>query len=190
MDGAMPFDSILFKDADHAPREMPEAPAFFSDLNLDQIVATMQSGKFDEELARMNEIVEHITPNAMLFLNESFAATNEREGSEIARQIVSALLEKGIKIFYVTHLYGFARMFLHRAPRDVLFLRAERKPDGTRTFKISEGEPLQTSYGKDLYREIFDTNCDTDMDDSEGVDQYAGLHDASSERSEHECHTS
>jgi hypothetical protein len=36
-----------------------------------------------------------------------------------------------------------------------LFLRAERKDDGTRTFKLAEGEPLETSYGEDLYKEIF-----------------------------------
>ena len=56
--------------------------------------ATMKSGKFDEELSRMNEIVDVLTPTSLILFNESFAATNEREGSEIARQIVSALLER------------------------------------------------------------------------------------------------
>jgi len=36
-----------------------------------------------------------------------------------------------------------------------LFLRAERKPDGERTFRVTEGERLQTSYGEDLYNRIF-----------------------------------
>jgi len=35
------------------------------------------------------------------------------------------------------------------------FLRAERQSDGGRTFKLIEGEPLQTSYGEDLYNKIF-----------------------------------
>ena len=51
----------------------------------------MKSGKFDEELSRMNDIANVVTPNALILFNELFAATNEREGSEIARQIVSAL---------------------------------------------------------------------------------------------------
>jgi DNA mismatch repair ATPase MutS len=59
---------------------------------------TMESGKLDEELGRMSDIVDYIRPNSLILFNESFAATNEREGSEIARQIVSALLEKGIKV--------------------------------------------------------------------------------------------
>jgi len=118
--------------------------------------AKMKSGKFDEELARMSDIVDHIAGNSILLFNESFAATNDREGSEIARQIVCGLLEKHIKIFYVTHLYEFASRFFDRKTEDALFLRAERKPDGTRTFKLLEGQPLETSYGEDLYRQIFD----------------------------------
>jgi DNA mismatch repair ATPase MutS len=119
---------------------------------------TMQSGKFDEELARMSEIVEHLRPNATLLFNESFAATNEREGSEIARQIVSALLEKRIKVFYVTHLYELAHGFYDKKMENAVFLRAERQADGGRTFKLIEGEPLQTSYGEDLYKAIFGTD--------------------------------
>jgi DNA mismatch repair ATPase MutS len=119
---------------------------------------SMKSGKLDEELSRMSNIVDNITSNSMLLFNESFAATNEREGSEIARQIVSALLEKRIKVFYVTHLYEFAHGFCDKKMEDAIFLRAERQTDGGRTFKLIEGEPLQTSYGEDLYNGIFGTD--------------------------------
>jgi len=79
-------------------------------------------------------------------------------GSEIARQIVSALLENNLKVFFVTHLYPFANGFLDKKRKEAIFLRAERQPDGTRTFKLVEGEPLQTSYGEDLYKGIFETD--------------------------------
>ncbi|MGC9159094.1 MAG: MutS-related protein [Terracidiphilus sp.] len=117
---------------------------------------TMKSGKFDEELARMSRIVDHLAPDALLLFNESFAATNEREGSEIARQIVLALLEKRVKILFVTHLYEFAHGLFDSQREDTLFLRAERKTDGTRTFRLIEAEPLATSFGKDLYHRIFE----------------------------------
>ncbi len=116
--------------------------------------STMKSGKLDEELSRMSDIVDNLTANPLFLFNESFAATNEREGSEIARQIINALLEKGIKVFFVTHLYEFAHSFFDRRMGSALFLRAERQADGGRTFKLAEGEPLQTSYGEDLYRAI------------------------------------
>lgn len=116
---------------------------------------TMRGGKLDEELHRMSDIADALQPNALMLFNESFASTNEREGSEIARQIVSALLERRIKVFFVTHLYQFAHGFFERTPQEALFLRAERKPDGTRTFKLVEAEPLETSYGEDVYEQIF-----------------------------------
>lgn len=117
--------------------------------------AAMMSGKLDEELGRMNVIVDHLTSNSMLLLNESLAATNEREGSEIAGQIIRAFLESRIKVFFVTHLYEFAHGFYDKRVDNAIFLRAERQADGERTFKMVEGEPLPTSYGKDLYSRIF-----------------------------------
>jgi hypothetical protein len=117
--------------------------------------AAMRSGKLDEELRRMSEIADRISPGALVLFNESFAATNEREGSAIATQIVRALLAKRITVFFVSHLYELGHTFFTHARADTLFLRAERLADGTRTFKLVEGEPLATSYGEDLYRSIF-----------------------------------
>ncbi|MGA7562303.1 MAG: hypothetical protein WBW55_03770 [Desulfobaccales bacterium] len=119
---------------------------------------TMSSGKLDEELSRMNGIVDNVRANSLLLFNESFAATNEREGSEIARQIICALLEKGVKVFFVTHLYELAYGFYGKQMENAFFLRAERQADGGRTFKIIAGAPLETSYGKDLYNSIFGTD--------------------------------
>jgi MutS-like protein len=117
--------------------------------------ATMESGKLDEELSRMSEIADAITPNSILLCNESFAATNEREGSEIARQVIRALLDSGIAVFFVTHLFDLANGFYRQGLETALFLRAERQPDGRRTFRVVEGQPLPTSYGEDSYRRIF-----------------------------------
>jgi hypothetical protein len=120
--------------------------------------AAMESGKLDEELDRMSAVVDKLLPGAMVLFNESFAATNEREGSEIAAQITMALLERGIKICFVTHLYEFAQRLHAGEIRSAIFLRAERRADGTRTFRVLEGEPMQTSYGKDLYDIVFATD--------------------------------
>ena len=115
----------------------------------------MEGGKLDEELARMSEIVDRIKPSAILLCNEPFASTNEREGSEIARHVVRALLDKRIRVLFVTHMYDLAHTFHAQRLGTALFLRAEREPDGRRTFKLLEGKPLPTSYGEDSYRRIF-----------------------------------
>ncbi|MED5610458.1 DNA mismatch repair protein MutS [Pseudomonas sp. JH-2] len=117
--------------------------------------ASMKRGKLDEELARMSDIVDHLSPRSILLCNESFAATNEREGSEIARQVVRALAEAGVKTFFVTHLHDFAHSLYEAPPAGSLFLRAERRDDGGRTFRITEGAPLATAFGTDLYAQVF-----------------------------------
>jgi MutS domain V len=119
--------------------------------------ATMEKGKLDEELDRMSGIADQIRTGCLLLCNESFASTNEREGSEIARQVICALTEAGIRVIFVTHLYDLAeRLYAEHDPA-VLFLRAERQPSGHRTFRLPPGEPLPTSYGQDLYRSVFGT---------------------------------
>lgn len=115
----------------------------------------MESGKLDLELRRMSALADRIRPGALLLCNESFSSTNEREGSEIARQILRALREAGVKVVFVTHLYDLAEGLRREGSPETLFLRAERAPDGRRTFRIVEGDPLPTSYGGDLYRQVF-----------------------------------
>ena len=129
--------------------------ALFSHYKREEDV-TMKSGKLAEELQRMSDIVDHITSNSIVLFNESFAATNEREGSEIARQIVSALLEQRVKIFFVTHMYEFSHSLLFdNKMKNAIFLRAVREAEGKRTFKLVEGEPFDTSYGEDSYIKVF-----------------------------------
>lgn len=117
--------------------------------------ATLKSGKFDEELARLSEIVDDIRSGGMFLANESFASTNEREGSEIALQTVHALRERRIKVMFVTHFYDFADRLAGERRPDTMFLRAERREDGSRTFRLVAGEALSTSFGEDLYAQVF-----------------------------------
>jgi DNA mismatch repair ATPase MutS len=116
---------------------------------------TMTHGKFDEELARMSAIADFVGTQSMLLCNESFASTNEREGAEIARGIIDALLESGVKVLYVTHMYDLAYSLHRRSNAAYLFLRAERRPDGARTYRMKPAEPEPTSYGEDSFRRVF-----------------------------------
>lgn len=143
----------------------------------------MERGKFEEELQRMSQMLEVIEPHSFVLMNESFSATNEREGSEVAHQVVTALIESQVKVAYVTHFYEFARRVMEEGknlsqdqphsghpylpsfegtrlptpqkPFHPLFLVAERLPDGRRTYRIREGIPQKRSYGEDLYNKIF-----------------------------------
>jgi hypothetical protein len=117
--------------------------------------ARMRGGKLDEELRRMSTIADEIAPGALLLMNESFSSTNEREGSEIARGVVRAMLDRGVRVALVTHMYDLAHGFATEEVGGALFLRAERLRDGRRTFVLEPGDPLPTSYARDSYRRAF-----------------------------------
>jgi DNA mismatch repair ATPase MutS len=117
--------------------------------------AGMRFGKFEEELQRISEIVDGLAGNGMVLFNESLQSTNEREGSEIGRQIVEALLASRIKVFFVTHMYDLAGALHARRLPNAIYLRAERRADGARSFRILPGAPLATSHAKDVYEEVF-----------------------------------
>lgn len=120
--------------------------------------ASMNSGRLDEELRRMDGIINQVGENSMILLNESFATTTEKEGSRIAYDIIRALKEQGVKIYTVTHLLSFAQKMyeesLEEADSDISFFSAERLENGQRTFKILPHQPELTSFGLELYEEI------------------------------------
>ena len=113
----------------------------------------LKSGKLDKELEWMSRIGDHLNPGDIVLFNESFASTNEREGSEIGREITEALVESGVEVVSVSHLHMFAASFRGRA--EVQFLRAERLDSGQRTFRLIPGEPEETAYGEDIYKRVF-----------------------------------
>jgi len=113
--------------------------------------SSMISGRLDDELRRMSAIADQIGPHCLMLFNESFAGTNEWEGSEIGHQVVRALLDAQVKVFFVTHRFDFAERFRRQRARSTLFLRAERQPDGHRNYKLAVKDPLPTSFGEDLY---------------------------------------
>lgn len=115
---------------------------------------SMNSGRLDEELHRMDAIVRQVTRDSLVLLNESFATTTEKEGSIIAMELVSALYENGVSIGMVTHLLAFARELYAKREEPMVFLSAERKKDGTRTYRMVEQAPENTSFGLDLYEEL------------------------------------
>jgi len=122
--------------------------------------ASMTSGKLDEELARMSGIVDAVAAGSLLLSNESFASTNEREGSEIACRVFRALVAGGVSVIAVTHLYDMAHRLYQQGGR-ALFLRAERREHAVRTFHLEEGRPLSTSFGHDLYAQVFGAAAST-----------------------------
>lgn len=115
---------------------------------------SMTGGKLEEELARLSAAVSHISPGCLLLCNEPFASTNEREASDIARQVFVPLAEAGVRVVAVTHLFDLAESLYEEHLGHALFLRAPRQATA-QPFRLVEGAPEATAYGEDVYRHIF-----------------------------------
>jgi hypothetical protein len=112
-------------------------------------------GKLEEELARMNQVVDWLGPGSLVLLNESFSSTNEAEGAAIASGLIEALVESKVAVACVTHSFELADHFGRAGRHDVVFLQAERLQDGTRTFRMVPEPPSPDSHAEDLYRRVF-----------------------------------
>ena len=123
--------------------------------------SAMNSGRLDEELRRMDQIINNLGEDPLILLNESFATTTEKEGSDIAYGIIKALKEEGVRIFSVTHLLSFAQRMYEESKTDekVSFLCAEHLEGGKRTFKMIPHAPELTSFGLELYDEVLGSNA-------------------------------
>ena len=117
--------------------------------------ASLLGGKLEEELARMDATAGLLRPGALWLSNESFASTNEREGSEILLDVVEALRECDIGVWMVTHLFDAARRLARGARTDACFLHAPPARDGVRGYRLLPGAELRTSHGADVYAEVF-----------------------------------
>jgi hypothetical protein len=136
---------------------------------------TLASGKFDDELSRIATTADRLEPGSLLLSNESFSSTNEREGSQIAEDILDGLADAGVDVIMVTHLYELAHR-LGGAPTPVTYLRAERTPDGRRTHRIVPGDPEPSVHARDLYDGVFaaldDARGDPGPKDHDFTDQH------------------
>lgn len=117
--------------------------------------ATMNMGKFEEELHRMGDILEKSKPDTLFLLNESFATTTEVTAYQIAMDLVHAGMETGRTIWMVTHITTFAKALFGEHNDAVLFLSAGRSVnEGEVRYRMIEKMPEDTSYGLELYDEM------------------------------------
>lgn len=116
--------------------------------------SSMTAGKLEEELRRLSRIVDHMKAGSIIFLNESFATTSEREAAQIAEDIIRAFTENNVTCFFVTHIYTYAKKAYDLHYPRTQFLQAEITTEGERTYRISSGEPGVTGYGMEMYHRI------------------------------------
>lgn len=118
---------------------------------------TLNFGKLAEELSRLQNELPVIAHGGFVMLNESFATTTEKEGTEIAADVLRALSMTDSTVIFVTHLYELAMNLdklngtlynHHKAENYVTKVNPELK--AVRSYKIVRGEPLHDMQLSDL----------------------------------------
>ncbi|GBG08316.1 putative DNA mismatch repair protein MutS [Paenibacillus agaridevorans] len=118
---------------------------------------TMRSGKLDEELSRLDQLIDHLTSRSLLLMNEPFASTTEREGSVIAKDLLSVCSEMHLRVYIVTHFYELAN-WAYGKLENAVFVSPVITKGGPPSYKLSSQKPLPTSYGEDLYHKEMKLN--------------------------------
>lgn len=118
--------------------------------------AGMKMGLLEVELSKMSKLTDALKPGALLLMNESFQTTTPGDARQLAVEIVPALLESGVSVLFVTHLYGYAMEVYEQKLGDTLFLLAQRSSTGNNTYRMLEGPPFKTAYGQKLFQEVME----------------------------------
>lgn len=115
---------------------------------------TMELGRLGEESKRFKTSFKASTKYSLLLLNESFSTTSFEEGYFIARGAVKAILQKGARTIYNTHM--------HKLAFDIDEINKEAASDskaasmivvsenGVRSFKVKVAKPVGQSYAMDI----------------------------------------
>ncbi len=114
---------------------------------------TMDLGRLGEECKRFRELFLEATGHSLLLLNETFSTTSFEEGYYIARDAVRAMLEKGARAIYNTHMHKLAFELdeingaTDRGGASSLVV----ENDGAqRSYKIRSAKPEGRSYAGDI----------------------------------------
>ena len=111
----------------------------------------LERGRFGEEMERLSEISDQITPGCLLILNETFSSTGRKEALAVSEDVLDALEGAEVTTYFSTHLSGHEPQ-PHRVN---LVAEAEDKADGghRRTFVISRSDHAGRSYAEDIARQ-------------------------------------
>ncbi len=118
---------------------------------------TIDKGRLGEECARLSEILDCVTPNSLVLLDESLSSTGSFEASYIAAEVLGGLAHVGCRCLFSTHLHELAAEIDNINKRSLAgggvaidTLVAGIKGEGKRSFKITRAKPDGKSYARDI----------------------------------------
>lgn len=140
----VPADTFAFSPVDQIFTHFP------ADEN-----KTMELGRLGEESRRFKDSFKASTKYSLLLLNESFSTTSFEEGYFIARGALKAILNRGSRCIYNTHMHKLA-FDLDEINSEVSSADSKASSlivvseDGIRSFKVKVAKPVGQSYAMDI----------------------------------------
>ena len=114
---------------------------------------TLDLGRLGEECSRFRDLYARCTGDSLLLLNETFSTTSFEEGYYIAADAVRAILRRGARTIYNTHMHKLARDLdsLNEGAEEArAFSLIVRSGGGERSFRIAVAPPEGMSYARDI----------------------------------------
>ena len=118
---------------------------------------TIDKGRLGEECARLSEILDCVTANSLVLLDESLSSTGSFEASYIAAEVLGGLAHVGCRCLFSTHLHELAAEIDNINARSkasggvaIDTLVAGMKGEGKRSFKITRAKPDGKSSARDI----------------------------------------
>ena len=115
---------------------------------------TLDLGRLGEECRRFRELFVRCTADSLLLLNETFSTTSFEEGYFIAADAVRAILGRGSRTIYNTHMHKLAQdldtvINTEDRPGKAVSLVAETKGK-THSFRMVIAPPEGQSFARDI----------------------------------------
>lgn len=114
---------------------------------------TMDLGRLGEECKRFKDLFTQATKTSLLLLNETYSTTSFEEGYYIAKDSVKAILTKGIRTIYNTHMHKLAfdiQEINEQTTESKAASLIVKAKDGQRSFKVEVAPPEGVSFAKDI----------------------------------------
>jgi len=115
---------------------------------------TLDLGRLGEECRRFRELYAGSTDRSLILLNETFSTTSFEEGYFIAVDAVKAILSRGTRTVYNTHMHKLAKELdteINAAEQKgkAFSLVAETK-DGKNSFRVKIAPPEGKSFAREI----------------------------------------
>ncbi|MBQ6541076.1 MAG: DNA mismatch repair protein, partial [Lachnospiraceae bacterium] len=115
---------------------------------------TLDLGRLGEECRRFRELFGKSTEKSLILLNETFSTTSFEEGYYIAVDAVKAILQKGTRTIYNTHMHKLAKELdteinVNEGSGKAVSLVAETR-EGKNSFRVRIAPPEGKSFAREI----------------------------------------